>query len=177
MVIIRTLQQTPQERLDADNLEVLSAHRVSPDRPGGAVGLQAETRYGHSGNGRKHGIAITHVAHFGIGKNRIGLVGASERHYLVWVRHINGPQDQRLQYAKDNDIGGDSERQGQHGRDGKDGRTMYLAKGKSQILHQVLHWEASSGRGGSVMISAIGKPKFGASRFMRTKRLAGAGRA
>src|ERR1700689_3124654 len=160
MVIIGTLQQAPEEWLDADNLEVLSAHRVSPDRPSGAVGLQAETRYGHSGNGRKHRIAIAHVAHFGIGKNRIGLVGARERHYAVWMRHINGPQDQRLQYAKDNTIGGDSERQGQHGGEGKDGRTAYLAKGKSQILQQVLHWEASNGRCGSVVISAIGKPKL-----------------
>ena len=117
MVVIGTLQQTPQERLDADNLEVLSAHRVSPDRTGDTVGLQTETPYGHRGNGRKHCIAIAHIAHFGIGKNWIGLIGARQRHYPVWIGHINGPQDQRLQYAEDDDIGGNPERQGQHGGD------------------------------------------------------------
>src|ERR1700677_1170694 len=106
MVVVGAQQQTPQERLDADNLEVLPAYWKSPDRPGDAVGLQTETLYGHSGDGRKHAIAIAHIAHLGIGKNRIGLIGARERHYLVWIGHINGPQDQRLQYAEDNDIGG-----------------------------------------------------------------------
>ena len=64
MVVIGALQQTPEERLDADHLEVLPAHFVSPDRPGGAVGFQAKTIYVDGGNSRKHRIVIADIAHF-----------------------------------------------------------------------------------------------------------------
>ena len=42
MIVIGALQQAPEERLDADDLEVLPAHFVSPHGPGDAVGFQAE---------------------------------------------------------------------------------------------------------------------------------------
>ena len=74
MIVIGALQQPPEERLDADDLEILPADFVSPDRPGDAVGFQAKILDVQSGNGGKHGIGIADIAHFRIGENRIGLV-------------------------------------------------------------------------------------------------------
>ena len=42
MIVIGALQQTPEERLDADHLEVLPADFASPDRPGDAIGFEAK---------------------------------------------------------------------------------------------------------------------------------------
>src|SRR5713226_8275528 len=127
MIVIGALQETPEERLDSDDLEILSAHWASPDRPCDAVGLQAKIQYAKSGNSRKHCISIADVAHFRIGKNRIGLIGVREGHHLLGVRNINWPQYQCLEDADDDDVGSDPERQGEDRSEGKAGRTAHLA--------------------------------------------------
>src|SRR5271165_4118513 len=63
MVIVSAFQQTPEVRLDGHDLEVLTAHYVCPDWPRDTVGFEAKRLYRESGNGRKHGIAVTHIAH------------------------------------------------------------------------------------------------------------------
>ena len=83
MIVIGALQQTPEERLDADDLEVLAAHFVSPDRPRDAVGFQAEILNVPSADRGKYGIAIAHIAHFRLGKKRIRQLGEPERHHPV----------------------------------------------------------------------------------------------
>src|SRR5436190_14155486 len=110
MIVIGALQQAAEERLDADDLEVFSAHQASPDGPGGTVGLETEIVYVPSGDRREHGIFITDIAHFGVGKNRIGLIAVSMRHHLAGMRNVDWPQDQCLQDAEDDDVGGYSER-------------------------------------------------------------------
>ena len=66
MIVIGALQQTAEERLDTDDLEVLSAHCASPDGPGDTVGFQTKILKFLSGYSRKHRIVITPVAHFRI---------------------------------------------------------------------------------------------------------------
>jgi len=88
MVVIGAFEQTAEVRLDADDLEVLTAHYVAPDWPGDTVGFQAKKLYRISGNGSKHCIAIAYIAHFRIGEYRIVSNVGSERHHPVWIRHI-----------------------------------------------------------------------------------------
>jgi len=57
-------------------------------------------------------------------------------HDAVWTRHIEWLQNQRLQHAKDDDVGGYPQRQNEHSSDGKTGRAAYLGKGKSQVLQK-----------------------------------------
>ena len=96
MVVVGALQQTTEERLDGDDLEVLPAYVVSRDWPRNPVGLQAKIAWTKGGNRGKHRIVITHVAHLGIGKDRIGRFCARQRHQPVWMRHIQRTQDQGL---------------------------------------------------------------------------------
>src|SRR6266852_2163310 len=127
MIVIGAVQQTPEERLDGDDLEVLPTGFVSPDWPGHAVGFQAEIGYAQSSNSRKHRISIADVAHFRIGKKRIVLIGVREGHHLLWVRNINWAQYQCRKDAEDDDVGSDPERQGEDRSEGKAGRTAHLA--------------------------------------------------
>ncbi len=129
MLVIGALKQTSKQRLDGDDLEVLPAYFVSPDRPGDTVGFQAKKLYRVSGHGRKYRVAIAHIAHFRIGENRIVSHVGCERHHPVWIGHIQGLQDHCLQHAENDHIGGDPERQDEDGREGKAGRTAHLAKG------------------------------------------------
>ena len=95
MVVVSALQQTAEERLDGDHLEVLPAYVVSQDWPRNPVCLQAKTAWTKSGNSGKHRIVITHVAHFRIGKDRKARI-CRECHHPVWMRHIQRSQDQSL---------------------------------------------------------------------------------
>ena len=64
MIVIGTLQQPPEKRLDSDDFEVLPADFVTPHRPGDAVGFQAKifsVPWKPSG-----ATAIAHIAHFRI---------------------------------------------------------------------------------------------------------------
>ena len=96
----KSLFQADQESTPTDSLEVLPAHFVSPDRSGSAVGFQAKILDVNSGNRRKHRIVIADILHFRIAKNRIGLTRPRELHQLVWIRHIQGSQDQCLQHSE-----------------------------------------------------------------------------
>src|SRR3984885_16188772 len=100
MVVIGGLQKTPEERLDADDLKVLPAHCESPDRPCGAVSLETEAIDAEGSNRRKHRISITDIAHFGIGEDRLVLMGGPERHTLGCMRHIDWSQDQCLNHTE-----------------------------------------------------------------------------
>src|ERR1700675_3136147 len=126
MIVIGALQQTPEERLDTDNLEVLPARFVSPDMPGDAEGFQAKFLHLNSGYSRKHSIVIADIAHFRVGKKGATVFGL-KRHHSVGVRQIKLPQDQCLEYAENDDIGSDAERQDKDRSKGKAGRTAHLA--------------------------------------------------
>ena len=87
MIVIGALQQTPEERLNADNLEVLPAHLGSPHRPRDAVGFQAKVLKLVNGYSRKHRVAIAHIAHFRMRDKGAG-VFRLKRHHLLGVRQI-----------------------------------------------------------------------------------------
>ena len=134
MIIIGTLQQAAKERLNANHLEILPADFASPDRAGGAIGFESKIFDSPCGHRRKNCARIANVAHLGIGKNGIGLVGTGQRHDLVGMRHFNGPQHQRVEHSKDNDIGGNSEPENKDRSEGEAGRAVHLPHGKSQVL-------------------------------------------
>src|SRR4029077_7940065 len=110
MIVIGAPQQAPEEWLDTDDLEILPAPFGSPDRPGDAVGLQAKILYLKSGDSRKRRIFIAHIAHFRI-RNKGASVFRLKRHHAVCMWHVKRPQDQSLQDAENDDIGGDPEPQ------------------------------------------------------------------
>jgi hypothetical protein len=61
VVVVRALQQTSHQWLDAYGLEVLSAHFRSPDGLSRPIGLEAEDLHGFRGNSREYGTAIAHA--------------------------------------------------------------------------------------------------------------------
>src|SRR6266849_8983924 len=143
MIVVGALQQPPQERLDADDLEVLSAHFLSPDVPGDAVGFQTKFLYLNTSHSRKHVVFFAHIAHFRIRKKG-GTVFGLKRHHPVCMRHIQLPQDQCLQDAENDDIGGNAERQDNDRSEGKARRAAQLAKGESEVLQQGIEKRAGA---------------------------------
>ena len=121
MVIVGALQQSAKERLDGEDLEVLSADLQSPHRLCDAVGLQTKVQDIISGNSSKHRIVIAYIANLRIGKDRKGKIGGPQLPNLVGMWHIQGLQNQRLQHAEDNDIRSNPQRQRKHCGGGKPG--------------------------------------------------------
>ena len=62
-----------------------------------------------------------------------------KRHDAVGLGHVERTQDQALEDAEDDDVGGDAEGEGEDGGEGEAGRPAELADGESQVLEQVVH--------------------------------------
>src|SRR6266403_3114253 len=126
MIVIGTLEQTPEERLDTDDLEVLPAHFASPRRPRYAISFQTKILHLNGGYRSEHRMAIAHIARFRIGKKG-GTIFGLQVHQPVWARHIEWPQEQCFEDAEYDDVGGDAERQDKDRSEGKAGRTAHVA--------------------------------------------------
>src|ERR1039457_6575338 len=61
MVVVGAPQQPPEERLDGDSLEVLSADIASPDWPSDAVSFEVKIRQDKSGNRGEHRVVIADI--------------------------------------------------------------------------------------------------------------------
>ena len=88
------------------------------------------------------------------------------------MRHINWPQDQRLQHTENQDIRGDPERQGKDGGERKAGRTAHLANSNSQVLQQAVQWVGLRVTMWRHRKKCTSRTKVSCMQLMRTKRLA-----
>ena len=98
-----------------------------------SLGFQAESLDLDGGYGGKNVVGVAHVAHFRIRKKRAAAFGL-QRHHPVCMRHIKWPQDQCLQDAENDDVGGDAERQDQDRGECKAGIFAKGAESETKIL-------------------------------------------
>src|SRR5580698_5801533 len=137
-VLIRSVEETAKVRLNAQCVEVVSAGFVFPDIGWIFARVQACLRDGPSSHIVEAAIAPAKIEIIGIG---VGPDVAPVLDYekALRLRDIQRTQDERVQYAEDDCVGADGQRQCQNGSDGEAGRLAQLAEGKSQVLQQGCH--------------------------------------
>src|SRR6201998_976712 len=131
-VLIGSVEETAKVRLNAQCVEVVSAGFVFPDIGWIFARVQPSLRDGPSSHIVEAAIALAkiEIVRIGVGPDVAPMLDYEK---ALCLRHIQRTQDERIQYAEDDCVGADGQRQCQNGSDGEAGRLAQLAQCKSHI--------------------------------------------
>src|SRR5271168_4625956 len=123
--LIGSVEETANKRLNAQYVEVVSAGFVLPDI--GWIFARIQPRLTDSKNSHivEAAISLAKIEIIGIGVGPAAAPMLDDEKALC-LRHIQRTEDERVQYAEDNCVGADGQRQCQNGSDGEAGRLAQL---------------------------------------------------
>src|SRR3984957_19051184 len=132
-MLIGSVEETAKVRLHAQCIEVVSAGFVFPDIGWIFACVQPCLRDGPSSHIVEAAIAPAKIEIIGIGVGP-DIAPMLDYEKTLCLRHIQRTQDERIQYAEDDCVGADGQRQCQNDSDGEAGRLAQLAQCKSHII-------------------------------------------
>jgi hypothetical protein len=95
MIVIGALEQTAQQRLDAENFKVLTTDLIIPDGVAGSIGLKPEIHDPVRGYGGEDGVALTDVAYLLV-REICAVVAGLKGHHFAGIGNVKRAQDKRL---------------------------------------------------------------------------------
>ena len=132
-VLIGDGEEAAEEGLNVHGLEVVSGDFVAPGLGWIFPGIEADGNEDVGGKSFEGAIAVAEVEIVGIRSCLILIAAALDGEEALRVRDIERLQDEGIEYAEDDGIGADGEREGEHGGDGESGRAAELADGKTNV--------------------------------------------
>ena len=138
--VVRRGEEPAELRLEAEHLEEVAAHNEAPHRRGGTV--HAKGKAGESGSGERGErlcAAVAQVAIVGIGHADAGEAWILNLHHGLRIGHRQAVEDEAVDDAGDDDVGGDGQRERGNGGEQEAGGAAELAKGKAQVVQQGQH--------------------------------------